>query len=287
MKWRALLQDLFVPSIVIGRTGHVAYANRSAEELFGWGSKAWRGQVLQSRFPLAFQASQKTRETSTFEDLLPVPEPYETMAVTQSGEKKPVLLRVTPSTSHIEPYKVLFLTDKKRMRKAPDLDAMPLFRSLWPASNSPCARESRLQRFVEELAVGLDFPFAAIEFLDETGERLVLHGVWGKEINPLATALHVPIHETLRGYTAKTGKEAAFSFPAGRFIPDDEPFLEENSRTFICHPLKDRRRTIGILTLIHTEDLRIQEDFHIWLRSLSDYLMDYLRSEAQSPFVGG
>jgi transcriptional regulator with GAF, ATPase, and Fis domain len=156
------------------------------------------------------------------------------------------------------------------VRFAPSLMAgLPFFHTIWSSETPIAALEDHCQKIAEEVAEKLRFPVVGLELLDERGMNLKIVGLRGKGmIAKRGGAL--PLGQAMSGYSVQSERMMAFTFRAGRFNSEDEPLLTDESRTFVCCPLRLGHRVIGALTLVHEEAVRLEPAFKLWLGGLAD-----------------
>jgi hypothetical protein len=104
----------------------------------------------------------------------------------------------------------------------------------------------------------LGFPVITIESYNSRNAKLRLVGVYGGRYGYRREAAAT---ETLSGVAALSGRPFYKRFSLESGIPKNDPLIQGGIRTLVCIPVLCGNETIGVLSLFHFEEKRIDQSF--------------------------
>jgi PAS domain S-box-containing protein len=134
--------------------------------------------------------------------------------------------------------------------------------------------QAAFQDIVEEISTATNFPICAIELYDASRQMMVFEAVKGVPLPANSGVLEVPADQTLSGTVVLTGEPVIKIYAPNepKNCDSNETLKKLGIKTFICMPMKIHERTIGTLSLAHSEVVQLDEYLPRWIASLANYV---------------
>lgn len=134
----------------------------------------------------------------------------------------------------------------------------------------------------EQISIATGFPIVVIKHLDAARQRMVLDCSFGLPGPHDASALEVPMDETLSGTVVQTGQTLIQTHVWGRSAHANRALQRLGVKTLVVVPMSIRQRVVGALTLANQEAMALDEGTLRIAASLANYvalLTEHKRTE--------
>jgi len=124
---------------------------------------------------------------------------------------------------------------------------------------SPGPLEWAFEQIGEQISIATGFPIVVIKHVDESCQKMVLDCSWGLSEPERASALEVPMDETLSGTVVQTGQTLIQTHVWGRSAHANRTLQRLGIKTLVVVPMSIGQRVVGALTLAHPDAIRLDE----------------------------